>query len=257
MFGRRSLKRVENTDSEESVTADEEGFSLEELGSAYAEALEQTASKSSHASDPFPSDSILGDNPVGKSESLHEEMLNAPNVEESDGVPVTPESILEAMLFLGTNNNQPLSIAKLTEILRGVTSAELESSVDTLNNLYREHGRTMEIVRESGGYRMQLIPEMHIVRDRFYGKIKETQLTQSAIDCLALVAYQPGISRGALEKQWNQPAGNMLNMLVRKGLLRVEKSSSESNSSQYFTTDRFLETIGIESLQDLPHSEEI
>ncbi len=259
MFGRKGVKRVESIQTDETDVAASEGFSLEELGSAYAIAIEQALVESNSASE----SAINAENMPSKnvfSEVDHEEMLRAPDVTETDGVPTTPETILEAMLFLGTSNNRPLAVDNLMELFRGITAAELDAAVDSLNALYRAHNRAMMIVREADGYRLQLVPELHLIRDRFYGKIKETQLTQSAIDCLSLVAYQPGATREELEKQWNQPAASMLGMLVRKGLLKIEKRPSQSGSgdqSHYFTTDRFLEIIGLKSLDDLPRSEDI
>jgi segregation and condensation protein B len=258
MFGSKRIKRVESDDSADIVEEPMEGISLEELGSAYAEAIGTSPEASTTANVKLVSEFDEAPVLAEEQDTHQEELLQPPSKEESDGIPLTPEAILEAMLFLGSSNNQALSIAKLTELFRGITADEVEAMIETLNKKYREHRRVMEIVREQGGYAMQLLPELHLVRDRFYGKIKETHLTQSAIDCLALVAYQPGITRIELEKQWNQPAGSMLGMLVRKGLLRLEKSESRASPSfQYFTTERFLEIIGLESLQDLPHSEEI
>ncbi|MCY2983705.1 MAG: SMC-Scp complex subunit ScpB [Planctomycetota bacterium] len=257
MFVRKGVKRVESIESDEAEAVANEGFSLEELGTAYAVAIEQASGETRISQlseqEKGPSVDSVGD-------SHHEEMLAAPDATETDGVPVTPESILEAMLFLGSSNNRPIAINKLLELFRGVTAEELEDSVDSLNALYRQHNRAMVIVRASGGYHMQLAPELNLVRDRFYGKVKETQLTQAAIDCLSLVAYQPGATRDSIEKQWNQPAAGMLSTLVRKGLLRIEKRPAGDGSgegSHYFTTDRFLEIIGLESLEDLPSSEDI
>ncbi len=259
MFGRKGVKRVESVETDEMDADIIEGFSLEELGSAYATAIEQASVESN-----FIAESAINTEDQTStsvfSEADQEEMLKAPDVTETDGVPTTPESILEAMLFLGTSNNRPLSVDKLLELFRGITIAELDATVDSLNVLYRAHNRAMMILRESDGYRLQLVPELHLIRDRFYGKIKETQLTQSAIDCLSLVAYQPGATREELEKQWNQPASSMLSTLVRKGLLKIEKRPSQSgpgDQSHYFTTDRFLEIIGLKSLDDLPLSEDI
>jgi segregation and condensation protein B len=257
MFGRKGVKRVEAIESDEVDAVESEGFSLEELGSAYAVAIEQASGESQTAK---ASEQDKVQSVDSAEESNREELLEAPDVTETDGVPVTPESVLEAMLFLGSSNNRPIAIDKLLELFRGVTAQELEESVDSLNALYRQHHRAMVIVRASGGYHMQLVPELHLVRDRFYGKVKETQLTQAAIDCLSLVAYQPGVTRDSIEKQWNQPAAGMLSSLVRKGLLRIEKQPSGERSgeeSQYYTTDRFLEIIGLESLEDLPSSEDI
>ena len=259
MFGRKGVQRVESIESEETEGAESVGFSLEELGSAYAIAIEQASSENAVTSE----SATANQNRASDDTSSHldqDEMLTAPDVTETDGVHTSPESILEAMLFLGTSNNRPLAIDNLLELFRGVTVAELDAAVDSLNALYRTHDRAMTIVRDSDGYRMQLVPELHLVRDRFYGKIKETQLTQSAIDCLSLVAYQPGSTREELEKQWNQPAASMLSMLVRKGLLRIEKQPSKNGTGeqlQYFTTDRFLEIIGLKSLDDLPLSDDV
>ncbi len=260
MFGRKGVTRVESIESQEPTTSNpEEGFSLEELGSAYALAIEQASGEVRSPGDSAPGLAAGSDADL-PAEPAQEEWLDPPDATETDGVPVTPEAILEAILFLGTSNNQPLASDKLLELFRGMSSAELEDTVDALNAMYRQNERAMMIVRESGGFRMQLVPELHLVRDRFYGKIKETQLTQSAIDCLSLVAYQPGITRDELELQWNQPATSMLSTLVRKGLLKVEtEPSTEGNGgpTRYYTTDRFLEIIGLESLADLPLSEDI
>ena len=263
MFGKTGVKRVELIETQEPEVVESDGFSLEELGSAYAIAIEQATGEVSPIADADAKSPSIVENaakPNGETEPPQEEMLDAPHVTETDGTSVTPETILEAMLFLGTSNNRPIAIDKLLEILRGITATELDSIVDTLNVTYSNHKRAMHIVRASGGYQMQLVPELHLVRDRFYGKIKETQLTQAAIDCLSLVAYQPGTTREEIEKQWNQPAAGMLSTLVRKGLLKIEKRLSQnhkSDQSHYYTTDRFLEIIGLESLDDLPLSEDI
>ena len=259
MFGRKGVKRVESIENEERDEVESEGFSLEELGSAYAIAIEQ-ASGDARSLNESASDAVKIEPSDLSDEPTLEEMLEAPIATETDGVQVTPETILEAMLFLGTSNNRPIAVDTLRELFRGITVAELDEAVDALNRLYRAHDRAMTIVRDSGGYRLQLVPELHVVRDRFYGKVKETQLTQSAIDCLSLVAYQPGSTREELERQWNQPAASMLSTLVRKGLLKIERRPVQNGSeeqSHYYTTDRFLEIIGLESLADLPLSEDI
>lgn len=279
MFGRKGIKRVELVESlpEEPQDVDEVGFSLDELGTAYEQAIQGAIEGGLIES---PAIAVEGESQeaIGVGETidaeldpaiLEEERLEAPEAVESDGVHVTPETILEAMLFVGSSDNKPLAVDRFVELMRGVTPVDVQAMVDSLNSLYRAHHRAMEIVSEAGGYRMQLAKDMELVRDRFYGKVRETTLTQSAIDCLALVAYQPGVTREEIEKQWNQPAAAMLSTLVRKGMLRVDlgdrnaTEGSESNAKQskptqrYFTTERFLEVIGLDSLHDLPQAEDL
>ena len=261
MFGRKGLKRIEQVESDQlpiEVSEASEGFSLEELSRAYTTALQN----SSHDPDANPQQTsshheTLELDPSDFS-SVKEELLDAPVVDETDGVPLRPESILEAVLFLGNSNNQAIAIPKLVELFRNLSADEIDQCIDDLNQSYRQNERAFEIVKEGSGYRLQLTPDLSLVRDRFYGKQKETQLNQAAIDCLSLVAYQPGINREKIEQQWSQPAGTMLAMLLRKGLLRIEKSTSNAVSeTRYFTTERFLETIGLASLEDLPLAEDI
>ena len=269
MFGRKGLKRIEEVESDQlpnEVPDESDGFSLEELGRAYSSALQQ-AHIDSVAMNPtgsaVDSETNYPNSLDETADQLQEEspaeiLLDAPVVDETDRVPLRPESILEAILFLGTSNNQALGIPKLVELLRNLTVEEIDQCIDDLNQSYRQHERAFEIVKEGSGYRFQLASDLNVVRDRFYGKQKETQLNQAAIDCLSLVAYQPGISRQKLEQQWNQPAGALLAMLIRKGLVRVEKVDSQGTTeSRYFTTERFLDIIGLSSLDDLPHSEDI
>ncbi len=73
-----------------------------------------------------------------------------------------------------------------------------------------------------------------------YGKIRETQLNQAAIDCLSLVAYRPGITREEIEHLWNRSASSVLGLLVRRDLLRIEREGKgKSSSIRYFTRNVF------------------
>jgi segregation and condensation protein B len=261
MFGRKGVKRIEAIEPEPSsndVAEEAEGFSLEELGHAYTTALMQSttdANKATEQASILPEASAQEPN---EESSSQEELLDAPVVDETDGVPLRPESILEAVLFLGTSNSQAIGVAKLVELFRNLSADEIDQYVDDLNDSYVKNNRAFEIAKEGSGYRFQLAKDLSLVRDRFYGKQKESQLNQAAIDCLSLVAYQPGITRENLEKQWNQPAGAMLGTLIRKGLIRIEKSESNTLSeTQYYTTNRFLEIIGLDSLEDLPLAEDV
>lgn len=260
MFGRKGLKRIEEVPSDplaDSQPEESDGFSLEELGQAYSTAIQQSGLQLVDQPEPDPPASEQVDPSFETGTVTDEVLLDAPVADESDGVPLRPDSILEAVLFLGTAQNQAIGIQKLVDLFRNLSSDEIDQCVDDLNQTYRDDQRAFEIVKEGSGYRMQLASELNIVRDRFYSKQKETQLNQSAIDCLSLVAYQPGITREKLEHQWNQPAASMLSMLVRKGLIRIEKSDTQPTENRYYTTDRFLEIIGLGSLDDLPHTEDI
>jgi segregation and condensation protein B len=53
-------------------------------------------------------------------------------------------------------------------------------------------------------------------------------------------------------------SGPVLAQLVRRALLRIDRSAAQRPSSaHYFTTPRFLKLFGLTSLQDLPRSGEV
>lgn len=256
MFGRKMKKIVpiepEHIEPEISdENPEEEAISLEDLGNAYAKAVESLAPPETEESPSSPSPEALKAF-TGLDDDFDGDALDAPEVGETDNVPISTESVLEAILFLGSSDNKPIDAIKLQELFRNIPLEEIEECVSRLNKKYRVQRRAFEIIKEKAGYKLQLAPSMAYVRERFYGKVKETNLPQAAIDCLALVAYTPGITREEIEHLWGQSPNSTLNMLVRKGLLSVEKVDEKLG---YFTTSRFLEVVGIDSLDDLPHED--
>jgi segregation and condensation protein B len=114
------------------------------------------------------------------------------------------------------------------------------------------------IVPAGAGYRMQLAEDLSGIKDRFYGRVRDIRLNQAAIDCLALVSYQPGISRTKLEEQRGQPSGAILNQLVRRQLLEMRREGPGKQAGpHYYPTERLLQLAGLASLEDLPQAEEL
>ena len=138
--------------------------------------------------------------------------------------------------------------------MRGVRVEEVDALVEELNCAYREEGCPYEIEAAGLGYRMRLLPEFNGVRENFYGRVREARLSQAAIDVLAIVAYHQPVTRADVDALRRENSARMLNQLVRRGLLRVERPESTPKSVRYHTTDRFLEFLGLESLQELPQS---
>ncbi|MCE5269492.1 MAG: SMC-Scp complex subunit ScpB [Planctomycetaceae bacterium] len=175
---------------------------------------------------------------------------------EDDSCPITPRTILEAMLFVGTRDNQPLTPARAAELMRDVGADEVPTLVQELNRRYDAGGAAYRIVGEGDGYRLALRDEFHGLRDRFFGRIREARLSQAAVDILALVAYQQPITAEKLSGLRGKPCGHLLSQLVRRGLLRIERPEASRRTPHYFTTDRFLHVFHLESLADLPRSED-
>ncbi len=173
----------------------------------------------------------------------------------SDEAAPTPASIVEAILFVGHPEGQPLSNRLIAGYLRGVSPAEVDDLIGQLNEDYRQQQAPYWIVAEGAGYRMALQPEFSRLREQFFGRVRQARLSQTAIDLLAIVAYRQPISRDEIDRLRGKPSGAVLAQLVRRELLEVERTKKPARTL-YRTTDRFLELFGLASVEDLPRHED-
>lgn len=219
--------------------AAEEFFSLEELGSIYAKALQ---GNSESEQTPVPR--------LPQPDRAADELTATIVVQgESDGTPVTLSSILEALLFVGHQDGRSLSKEELQRILKEFSEFEIEAALGRLQSQFVEQNASIHIVQDKQGYRLELLPEIEESLNNLQsGPVREATLSQPAIDCLAVIAYQPGVERQQLEELLGPSVKSILNQLEKRGLI-VE------NEQAYHTCDRFLEIVGIESLDDLPRDD--
>jgi segregation and condensation protein B len=235
-----------------------EGISLDELAQAFAQVM-GTAPK---LKPPVPSPDAGSDNqtaPAGQEEEAQgsDQVPVSELAAGADPCPISPRTILEAMLFVGDGENRPLSTARAAELMRGVEAAEIPGLIDELNRRYAAGGCPYHVIHEGEGYRMVLRKPFHDLRDRFHGRIRQARLSQAAVDILAIVAYQQPLTAEEIGTLRGKPSGHVLAQLVRRGLLRIERKPGKGRVAQYFTTDRFLQFFGMETLADLPQSEEL
>ncbi|MCM2370883.1 SMC-Scp complex subunit ScpB [Aporhodopirellula aestuarii] len=278
---------------------DEDAFSLEELGAAYKHIVAR-------------SDSEDGGDAIEIGEVLQREHLiaaqaNEPNETESDeaenvdqqSAPVpsegdeepestaTPEAIIEAALFVGNPNSNGITAARLASIMRGMTPEEVVEIIDSLNASYKAHRQGIRIAQDESGYRIVVAPEVESMRHVFTGKVRETRLSQGAIEVLSLVAYQPGITAPQCTDKRGRDSGPLLNQMVRRRLIEMRRepevapetsktatASDEAETpeaapkagkkppkpklvSKFYPAERLLVLLGLESLEDLPQVEEV
>ncbi len=229
---------------------DDDGFSLEELSRSYATAMGKPASTAV--------DDDQGSLPGIATDDADSEFEDPGQGDSSSqNAPPTPRTILEAILFVGRPDGGVVSATEIAALMRGVRDSEISNLVDELNAEYIATNRALRIVAHGAGYRLQLSDDLSFMKDLFYGRVREVRLNQASIDCLALISYQPGVSREKLEEQLGRPSGAVLNQLVRRQLLEFRREHDGKQLKQrYYPTDRLLELIGIQSLDDLPQAED-
>lgn len=267
---RRIVRGMSTAPESEFQPGLEEDVSLRQLSDAFARAMQDRppsamgmAGATSEA-DGRESEQAAGQSPELPSGQRHEAVSateGPPAVVDgeidNDPCEISPASILEAMLFVGNLASEPLTSQRAAELMRGVTPEEISGLVDELNRRYSACGCAYHIVSEGAGYRMALREEFGAIRNRFYGRVREARLSQAAIDVLAIVAYQQPITAEQVNQHRGHPCNHLLTQLVRRRLLRVERDPGSPRVARYCTTDRFLGVFGLESLNDLPRSDDV
>jgi segregation and condensation protein B len=170
---------------------------------------------------------------------------------------INARTVVEAMLFVGRPDNGPLSSRELAAAMRGVSPTEIDAAVVELNSTYDADGAPYWIEHSSGGYRLVLRDEFQRVRDKFYGRVKEARLSPAVLEVLSVLAYNQPATADHLSELRGAPSGAALSTLVRRQLVKLERSSESGVPPLYSTTERFLKLFGLETLEALPRAEEL
>ena len=231
----------------------EEEFSLDQLSQAYAEVLRTRAGESADPEDkpldPLPPQDDELDDESAESES--------PQLDDNAACPISPESIIESILFVGCPKDIKLNSRKIAAILRDVSPKEVTKLVREINARYEKEEAAYRIESDGGVFKMILDPKLLDFQQDFYGRNRQVRLSQSAIDVMAVVAYNQPATRDQIEKIRRKPCGGVLSQLVKRELLSVVPGETDPKIKYYSTTDRFLDLFSLEEIADLPQSHEV
>jgi segregation and condensation protein B len=173
----------------------------------------------------------------------------------NDTAPPPLVRIVEALLFVG---GAPLTAARACETVRGLTEGQFVEAVAALNAEYRGQGRPYLIQAQADGYVVALRPRYKVVVEKLYGGPRVARLSPAVIDVLALVAYRQPATRQEIDTLRGADCGALLRQLVRRGLVTVvHRGDAERREVTYGTTPRFLELFKLQSLDDLPQTQEL
>ena len=239
-------------DDDDEEFDDAEEMSLEALGHAYAAALGTTPALPSTPEEPETSDAdSVPRQETAKKEKSWDDVL----AEELQHCPISPESIVEAILFVGSPKGTKLTSRNIAAVLRDVSPKEITQVAKSLRKLYDDEGYAFGVHSEKGVHRLELQKRMAYVQRHFLGRDKPVKLNQAVIDVLAVVAYNQPITKERVEKLRARSSGSILNQLVRRNLIALRVTDEKPKRKLYETTDRFLDLFALESLDDLPEIE--
>lgn len=165
--------------------------------------------------------------------------------------------IIEGMLFVGKPTGEPITSREIAAHIRDVSPREVESLIDELNDSYAQTNSAYRIESVEQGYRFGLHPNLESTRQRFHGRQREAKLTPPAIEVLSVVAYRQPINAEEVTRLRGSRSNALLNQLVRRGLLQLDRPKKSPRKPVYSTTNRFNTLFRVGSPADLPSSEDL
>lgn len=168
--------------------------------------------------------------------------------------PTEVKRVLEAALLV---SQEPLSLADLKRLF------DEEIGPDTLRRLLGElreewATRAVELVNLASGWRFQTRPEFQVYVDRLNPE-RAPRYSRAVMETLAIIAYRQPVTRGDIEDiRGVAVSAQIIQTLENRGWIdAVGHRETPGRPALYATTRRFLDDLGLLTLQELPPLEEI
>jgi segregation and condensation protein B len=162
--------------------------------------------------------------------------------------------IIEALILASP---EPISAARLADLIPYCTTAQAKDLVNELNTEYQEQDRSFEIWEVAGGYQIRTRAEF----SGYLQKLRKTRalrLSRAALESLAIIAYKQPLTRAEVDGVRGVDTGPVVKSLLERRLVRiVGHREVPGRPMLYGTSKRFLEVFGLKSLKDLPALREL
>jgi len=157
--------------------------------------------------------------------------------------------VLEGLLFVV--GDEGVTLKDICEILN-VNDTVARELLTTLKQEYESNNRRIKISFLGDAFKLTTKKE----HKEYYQKLvttKESVLSQSQLEVLAIVAYNEPITRIEIDEIRGISSAYIVKKLLSKDLLRVVgKSDLPGKPNLYRTTKEFLDFFGLATLNDLP-----
>jgi segregation and condensation protein B len=175
---------------------------------------------------------------------------------------VCPESILEAILFVGLPDGEAITSRKVASLMRGVRPQEIDDLAAGLRQRYLANNCPYEVVAKDAGWALRLRPEFARFGRVVEARSRTVRLDAESLDVLALVAWNQPVKRDRIVEMGCDARPTVWRQLVRRGLLELVHDDAAHDGHEappepsYRTTRKFLEVFRLESIEDLPEPTE-
>lgn len=159
------------------------------------------------------------------------------------------KSLIESMLFAA---GRIVSVSEMAKILE-MTPGEVDAIVRSYMEDCKDESRGIEVIRVNDGYQMTTKKSSYDCLVQLFDNRSKPFLSLAALEILAIIAYNPKITRAEIEAIRGVNSDGTLYRLNEFHLIEeAGKMDAPGRPTMYKLTDDFFKMFGISSLDELP-----
>lgn len=159
------------------------------------------------------------------------------------------ESAIEGILFAA---GDPVGVERLCLALE-IDRSTADAACQRLADQYSYERRGLRILHMDNSYQMCSAPEYAGVIRRAFESRKPPRLSQPALEVLAIIAYFQPATRAYVDQIRGVDSAYTVSLLLERDLIEeCGRLAVPGRPIQYRTTQTFLRSFGLSSLEDLP-----
>ncbi len=159
------------------------------------------------------------------------------------------KAIIEAILFAA---GRPVTKNEIMLALE-ISEDELEKIITNMQEEYNLENRGLELIKINNSYQLCTKKDLYEFIYPVLDKRTKPNLSTASLETLAIIAYNPKITRAEIENIRGVSADACVYKLLEYGLIEeAGKLDLPGKPMSYQTTDEFLRMFGFSSLEELP-----
>lgn len=132
-----------------------------------------------------------------------------------------------------------------------LTGEDTVAIVESLREDFKNRGT--EIIRIEDGYQMVTKKEFYEYLYQIFDKRNKPNLSPAALETLAIIAYNPKVTRAEIEQIRGVNSDGTIYKLLEYNLIEeAGRLDAPGRPTTYRTTNEFLKMFGLTSLDELP-----
>ncbi|HIU39742.1 MAG TPA: SMC-Scp complex subunit ScpB [Candidatus Aphodocola excrementigallinarum] len=158
--------------------------------------------------------------------------------------------VLEGLLFV--TGEDGISLGEIQKILE-LTKEDALKLIDGYKNTLEDEKRGLKLVCLGEKYKLTTKEEHKKYYEALADAVVSSNLSQSALEVLAIIAYNEPITVGQIDEIRGVSSRDMVRKLLYRGLIDLAgKSDLPGKPMLYKTTNRFLDYFNLSSKDELP-----